>query len=82
MKSLMIAGPAIALAFTAAGCGTNQTDRAISGAALGAGTAAVGAALVDGKVGNAALVGGVLGLGAGFLVDPNTVDLGTPIWRQ
>ncbi|MEZ5668330.1 MAG: hypothetical protein R3F55_13000 [Alphaproteobacteria bacterium] len=73
---------AILVAGVVSGCGANPADRAVSGAALGAGTAAAGAAVVDGNVGAAALVGGLLGGGAGLLTDPGQVNFGEPFWRQ
>ncbi len=81
MERKLLAAAAIAVtAGTLAACGTNPAQRALSGAALGAGAGAVGAALLDGNVGAGALIGGGLGAGAGYLTDPNTLNLGEPAW--
>jgi osmotically inducible lipoprotein OsmB len=55
-----------------AACGTDPTDRAISGAALGAGAGA----LVDEP-----LAGAGVGAAVGALTDPGTINLGRPPWR-
>ena len=62
-----------ALALGLAACGTSQTDRALSGAAIGgaAGT------LVDRP-----LLGAAAGGAAGALTDPDDINLGEPIWRR
>jgi osmotically inducible lipoprotein OsmB len=62
-----------ALALGLAGCGYQTTDRAASGAAIGAGAGL----LVDEPVAGA-LVGGA----AGALTSPDQINLGTPIWRR
>jgi len=61
-------------------CGTSTSDRAVSGAGIGAGVGLVGGALVGAPVQGAA-IGGVVGAGAGALTDRSQIDLGTPIWR-
>lgn len=48
-------------------CGSTRTDRALSGAAIGAGVGAVGAAVLDGNPVTGAVVGGAVGAGAGAL---------------
>ena len=77
-------GCAIA-AFTLAlaACGTDQGDRAASGAAIGAGSgAAIGA--VAGGVGAApgAVIGAGVGAATGAFTSPSAVDLGRPVWEQ
>lgn len=62
-----------ALALGLAGCGYRTTDRAASGAAIGAGAGL----LVDEPLAGAA-VGGL----AGALTSPDQVNLGEPIWRR
>lgn len=65
-----------------AACGTSTTDRAISGGAIGAaGGAAVGA-ITGGSVGTGALIGGAAGAAAGALIDPCTLNLGDPFWKE
>ncbi len=55
-------------------CGSNDTDRAVSGGAMGAGLG-----LVAGPVG--AVVGGAAGATAGALTNEEQIDLGEPVWR-
>ena len=73
----------LVLAFLAlAGCGTDRFDRALSGSGIGAGSGAVGAAIVGGPIGGAALLGSAAGAAIGGLSDPSTINLGRPFWRQ
>jgi hypothetical protein len=58
-----------------AGCGTMPGDRAISGALIGGGVG-----VMTGGVG--VLVGALLGGSAGYVMTPEQVDLGKPVWRQ
>lgn len=75
--------PALALALAVGACGTNTVDRAGSGAAIGAGTGAVIGAVASGiAVWPAALVGGIVGAGAGALTTPDQVNFGNPPWRK
>jgi hypothetical protein len=67
---------------TLAACGTDTTDRALSGGAIGAG----GGALLGGATGlgagTGALLGGAGGAAAGGLTKPSDIDLGKPVWRR
>ena len=81
MRMGVVAGASL-LALTLAACGTSTTDRAISGAGIGAGLGAAGAAVADGNVGRAALIGGAVGAAAGAITDANDVYLGDPVWRR
>ncbi len=64
-----------------AACGTSTTDRALSGAGIGAaGGAAVGALSGDPMTG--ALLGAGVGAAGGALTDREDIDLGEPIWRR
>ncbi len=62
-------------------CGTTTTDRAASGGLFGA---AAGAAIgsLYGDAGDGAVIGGVVGAAAGAVIDPCSVHLGHPIWRD
>lgn len=75
----MLALTAVALMLTA--CGESKGDRALSGAAIGAGTGAVGGALLGGHAGSGALIGGAVGAAAGGLTDKDDINLGKPAWR-
>jgi len=72
----------IIAALALAGCGETKSDRALSGAGIGAAGGALFGALVPGAsplVG--ALVGGAGGAAVGALTNKNDVDLGKPAWR-
>ena len=68
------------MAGSLAACGSTTTDRALSGAAIGAGAGAVGGGLLFGSPAAGALVGGAAGSAIGALTDPGTVNLGQPVW--
>ncbi|HEX5280461.1 MAG TPA: hypothetical protein VFW28_10295 [Micropepsaceae bacterium] len=72
MRIVVVAVLATALL---AGCGTVQRDRALSGAAIGAGIG-----LVGGPPG--VVVGGVVGAGVGMVSSPHQIDLGKPFWKS
>jgi hypothetical protein len=55
-------------------CGTMPGERAASGAAIGAGVG-----LLGGGVG--VVVGAILGGGAGYVITPENLNLGEPIWK-
>jgi osmotically inducible lipoprotein OsmB len=64
-------------------CGTTPTDRALSGAAIGAGSgAAIGAIAGPVGAGTGALIGAGVGATTGVLTNPNQVDLGRPVWER
>jgi osmotically inducible lipoprotein OsmB len=70
-----------AAALMIAGCGTNQGDRAASGALIGAGAGA----LVGAATGNAAAgaaIGAVGGAVVGAATNPCDLNLGDPFWRD
>lgn len=71
---------AVVLLLSLGACGTTTSDRAISGAAIGAGIGAVGGYMLGAPV-EGALIGGAVGAGTGALTDPDSVNLGRPIWR-
>ena len=62
-------------------CGTSKSDRALSGAGIGAGVGAVGSAVAGGNPVTGALIGGAVGAGTGALTDKNDINLGRPAWR-
>lgn len=72
-----ILGTAVALG----GCGTDPGDRAVSGAAIGAGAGA----LIGGVTGTAATgaaIGALGGAAIGAATDPCDLNLGAPYWRD
>lgn len=71
----------LALVLAIAACGYNTGDRALSGAAIGAGAGAATSAIVGGGVLTGALLGAGVGAAAGALTDPDDIQLGRPIWR-
>ncbi|MGC2854730.1 YMGG-like glycine zipper-containing protein [Novispirillum sp. DQ9] len=81
MKTLAIATTALAAALALSACGETKADRAISGAALGAGGGAVIGALTVGAPVQGAAIGGALGAAAGALTDTDQINLGKPFWK-
>jgi osmotically inducible lipoprotein OsmB len=79
MKPILAATAALAL-LTLSACGTTTSDRALSGAGIGAAAGAVGGVLVGAPLAGA-VIGGAAGAGAGALTSPSQIDLGKPIWR-
>jgi hypothetical protein len=75
-RTLMIAGVLLLAA-----CGTNTTDRALSGGGMGAGAGLLGGYLLGHPV-EGALLGGAGGAAAGGLTKPSDVDLGRPVCRR
>jgi uncharacterized membrane protein len=63
-------------------CGNTQSDRALSGGAIGAGAGAVGGALLGGSPVTGAVLGGAAGAATGAFTDKDDVDLGKPVWRK
>jgi len=63
-------------------CGTDQTDRTISGAGIGAATGAVVGAVTPLTPVGGALLGGAIGGATGALTTPSEVNLGKPVWRN
>lgn len=81
MKISQLAFATIAVA-TLAACGNNPTDRALSGAGIGAGTGAVGSAILGGDPVTGAVVGGAVGAATGGLTKEKDINLGKPVWRR
>lgn len=63
-----------------AACGRSTGDRALSGAGIGAGVGAAGAAITGGSVLGGAVLGGAAGAATGALTDKDDIDLGDPWW--
>ena len=81
MKTFLILGVMTSvLALTA--CGQSRSDRALSGAGLGAATGAGVGALSGGSVLGGALIGGAGGAAVGGLTDSDDFDLGRPLWKR
>jgi osmotically inducible lipoprotein OsmB len=56
-------------------CGYNRGERALSGAAIGAGAGALGAAVLGANPATGAIVGGGVGAATGAFTDPDDVNL-------
>jgi peptidoglycan hydrolase-like protein with peptidoglycan-binding domain len=63
-------------------CGTDTTDRTVSGAGIGAATGAVVGAVTPLTPAGGALIGAAVGGATGALTTPSDVNLGRPVWRQ
>ena len=57
-------------------CGDTQGQRALSGGAIGAGTGAVGAALLNGNPVAGAVIGGAVAAVTGAATNKRQIDLG------
>lgn len=71
----------LAAALMVSACGHSKSDRAISGAGIGAAAGGVGSAVLGGDPVTGAVVGGAVGAAGGALTDSDDVDLGKPWWR-
>jgi osmotically inducible lipoprotein OsmB len=71
MRMMVVVGAGV---LALAACGTMPGERAVSGAAIGAGVG-----LLGGGVG--VVVGAILGGGAGYVIDPENLNLGEPVWK-
>lgn len=80
MKLVSLATLAAVALFALSACGSSTSDRAISGAGIGAGAGALGGLLL-GSPGTGALIGGAVGAGAGALTNENQINLGKPVWK-
>jgi osmotically inducible lipoprotein OsmB len=63
-------------------CGTDTTDRTVSGAGIGAATGAVVGAVTPLTPAGGALIGAAVGGATGALTTPSDVNLDRPVWRQ
>lgn len=73
---------ASALVLTLAACGETTSDRAISGAGIGAAAGAATGAVTGGSILGGAAVGAAAGGAAGAVTDKDDVDLGDPPWKD
>jgi osmotically inducible lipoprotein OsmB len=71
---------AIAITAMLAGCGSSTSDRALSGAGIGAAAGAAGSTITGGSAVGGAVIGGAAGAAAGAATDEDDVDLGEPLW--
>jgi len=71
----------VATAALLGACGETRTDRALSGAGIGAATGMAAGALTGGSGVTGAVLGGAAGAAAGGLSDKDDVNLGKPWWR-
>jgi osmotically inducible lipoprotein OsmB len=67
--------PALIAALALSACGTQQGDRTLSGAGVGAATGAVAGPIGVG-------VGAVVGAVGGYATDKDDVYLGKPVWKN
>ena len=65
-----------------ASCGETTSDRALSGAGIGAAVGGVGSAVFGGNPLTGAAVGGAVGAATGGLTKEKDINLGTPIWKK
>ncbi len=72
-KTLLILSTAVILPLAA--CGDTTGERALSGAGIGAGVGAAGAAVTGGSLLGGAALGGAVGAATGALTDEDDIDL-------
>jgi hypothetical protein len=72
---------AAGLSTALAACGSSTSDRALSGAGIGAASGAGLGAVTGGSVLGGAVLGGAAGAAVGGLTDEDDIDLGKPIWK-
>lgn len=63
-------------------CGHSQTDRTLSGGAIGAGVGGVGSAVLGANPITGAVVGGAVGAATGAVTKDSDINLGTPAWKR
>lgn len=81
MKTFATASAVLMTTLVLSACGETKGDRALSGAALGAGGGAVIGALTVGAPVQGAAIGGALGAAAGALTDTDQINFGKPFWK-
>ena len=79
MKNVMRLSVLICGLVVLSACGDSKTDRALSGAGIGAAAGGVGGLLLGDPV-TGAVIGGAVGAAAGGLTDKSDIDLGDPVW--
>ncbi len=82
MKSTLKVLSAAALVALLGACGNGTGERALSGAAIGAGTGAAVGAITPMSMGTGALIGAGVGAAVGALTDKGDIDIGDPIWSD
>jgi osmotically inducible lipoprotein OsmB len=77
---LRLAMAIVGIGFLLAGCGSSTTDRALSGAGIGAAAGGAASGVTGGSILGGAVLGGAGGAAAGGLTDEDDIDLGDPFW--
>jgi osmotically inducible lipoprotein OsmB len=72
---------ALALTAMLSACGSSTSDRALSGAGIGAAGGAAAGAVTGGNPVTGAILGGAAGAAVGGLTNKDDLDLGKPIWK-
>lgn len=73
---------ALAAGLLLAACGETTTERALTGAGIGAAAGGAGSGIAGGDVLTGAAIGGAAGAAAGALTEEEQLDLGDPIWER
>lgn len=77
---LRLGSSVVAIGLLLSACGSTTSDRAMSGAGIGAAAGVVGGALIGAPLIGAA-VGAAAGGTIGAVTNPSDVDLGKPVWK-
>ena len=80
LRTVFVSVVALVAMLGLAACGSSKTDRALSGAGIGAAAGAAGGAVTGGSPLTGALLGGAGGAAVGGLTDEDDFDLGKPVW--
>ena len=81
MRTMWVVAAVGLLSVSIGGCGTSNTERGLTGGAIGAGVGAAGAAITGGSIGGGAALGGAAGAATGILTDEDDLNLGRPVWK-
>lgn len=73
---------AFSMALFLSACGTMPSERAVSGAGLGAATGTIIGAVTGLSLLEGAALGATGGALTGVLTDPDKINFGTPAWKQ
>ncbi|MFC3229268.1 hypothetical protein ACFOGJ_18620 [Marinibaculum pumilum] len=75
MKKIAVIAFCVLTAGSVAACGNSSGERALSGGGIGAGTGALGAAVLGASPVHGAILGGAVGAATGALTDKDDIDL-------
>lgn len=81
MKKILVISTALILPLSLGGCGTQTSDRVLSGAGIGAATGAATYAVFGGPVITGMAIGTAVGAVTGGVTSADNINLGKPLWK-